>query len=142
MLLVDFERTDGSFVTWHMRRTDTIADVKSDMKNHTGRDCCELFINNDALDDGKTYHEVIFLLICRSVKEVENYLKNARLELEKAEASVQAIRLMAVHTMYVASASPSEPSEPEEEGSPLHEAARGRSRSPRNRSGAEPRQLS
>ena len=125
MLLVDFERTDGIFVTWHMRRTDTIADVKSDMKNHTGRDCGELFINNDALDDGKTYHEVIFLLICRSVKEVENYLKNARLELEKAEASVQAIRWMACDTMIVDG-----PSEAGEEGSPLHEAARSRSRSP------------
>ena len=134
MVLVDFERADGSILTWHMRRTDTIADVKSDMRQQTGRDCGDLIINNDVLADDKTYHEVVFLLICRSVKEVENYLKNARLEFEKAEASVQAIRWMAVDTMGVDS-----PSEPGEEGSPLYEPARTRSRSPRARSGGDRR---
>ena len=63
MLPVDFELADGSIVHWYMERFATIADVKVDMKTQTGADVGELFINHEALDDGKTYHEVIFLFV-------------------------------------------------------------------------------
>ena len=101
MGLIDFDLADGSCIHWYMERCHTIRDVRMDITAQTGQDHGALFINGDKLDDDLKYNEVMFLLICKKVKEVEHFLKKARDELDKAEASVANIRLAACSTMLV-----------------------------------------